>query len=156
MNCEKSETKICHVCQSSGDHWTSKCPNIICIQCREKGHAKIDCIQTVYKSAKNFKISKETSNIICVEKNINFDSLTLNEEYQHHFIKVEPLTDRNVRFGEIAKVIKYQEFPKEVILVTKEVRFVLPKKRTFITILINDECKKYCESDIIKCLRIEL
>ena len=33
----------CHICQEYGDHWTPRCPKLICAECDEKGHSKLVC-----------------------------------------------------------------------------------------------------------------
>ena len=40
---DKTSKIICYVCQDYRDHPTSKCPNIICKECGQKGHAKKNC-----------------------------------------------------------------------------------------------------------------
>ena len=42
MNTQKSR-KRCQLCQSEDDHFTSKCPKIVCANCNLTGHAKKDC-----------------------------------------------------------------------------------------------------------------
>ena len=42
MNTQTSR-KRCHLCQNEGDHFTSKCPKIVCANCNLTGHAKRDC-----------------------------------------------------------------------------------------------------------------
>ena len=39
----QTSRKRCHLCQSDGDHFTSKCPKIVCANCNLTGHAKKDC-----------------------------------------------------------------------------------------------------------------
>jgi len=39
----QTSRKRCHLCQSEGDHFTPKCPKIVCANCSITGHAKKDC-----------------------------------------------------------------------------------------------------------------
>ena len=38
-----SKQKKCDLCQNFGDHWTQKCPYLICAECKESGHSKREC-----------------------------------------------------------------------------------------------------------------
>ena len=38
-----SKQKKCDLCQNFGDHWTQKCPYLICAECQESGHSKREC-----------------------------------------------------------------------------------------------------------------
>ena len=40
---EEISQKVCHLCQSHGDHKTANCPKLVCAECDEKGHAKKHC-----------------------------------------------------------------------------------------------------------------
>ena len=33
----------CHICQEYGDHWTPRCPKLMCAECDEMGHSKLVC-----------------------------------------------------------------------------------------------------------------
>ena len=52
MNKEKNKTilkktYLCLLCQEKTNHKTSKCPNLICKQCKKLGHTKQDCTNEV-------------------------------------------------------------------------------------------------------------
>ena len=94
--------------------------------------------------------------IECVNQKIQFGTLQLTKKYEHYFIRVRIVTDFKVRFGSKASVVKSKEFPTSVILLSKEVRFVLPENQTFLTFLINNECKGLCEEDLVKHIRLHL
>ena len=42
-NYTSKKTFICIICQDETDHPSSKCPNIVCKECGEKGHSKKHC-----------------------------------------------------------------------------------------------------------------
>ena len=64
MNTQKSR-KRCHLCQSEDDHFTSKCPKIVCANCNLTGHAKKDCPNLLQPPKLNINdFNQRVSNLI--------------------------------------------------------------------------------------------
>ena len=62
----------CHICQEYGDHWTPRCPKLICAECDEKGHSKLVCpylINDFLASSDNDEIAQEMSETEDFESN---------------------------------------------------------------------------------------
>ena len=52
---------MCYKCQEITDHLTKNCPNLLCLKCGKKGHARKDCSHL--ESEGNIEIIRENKRL---------------------------------------------------------------------------------------------